>query len=170
MDKQQTLLKLQSWDKKATEPLEELFNQYQNNSQFSLLLIASLEIPNAQPAVTWLIKNRFKQFNFTEPQCEEIILSLSIMQGWEAQLHILQVLELISLTEKTKQPLEQSLRKLIISDNKFVRAWSYYGFYLFADKFEEYRQEVSEFLALGLKDEPASVTARIRKANKQRDW
>lgn len=54
------------------------------------------------------------------------------------------------------------LRNCLISDNKFVRAWAYNGFYELALQYPAYKTEVKKFLDMAMKDEAASVKARVR--------
>ena len=51
---------------------------------------------------------------------------------------------------------------------KFVRAWAYNGFYLLAVQHGEYEAEARQLLTMALRDEPASVKARVR--NVLKNW
>jgi hypothetical protein len=54
------------------------------------------------------------------------------------------------------------LRTCLADENKFVRAWAYNGFYLLSQQYPEYQQETEQFFAMAMRDEAASVKARIR--------
>lgn len=84
------------------------------------------------------------------------------LHALEAKLHILQSMAYMPVGEQEKQGVEVFLRNCLISDNKFVRAWAYNGFYELALQYPEYKAEVKNFLSMAMKDEAASVKARVR--------
>jgi hypothetical protein len=57
---------------------------------------------------------------------------------------------------------ETFLRQTLNDSNKFVRAWSYNGFYQLARHFPQYREEAEAIFEMALRDEAASVKARVR--------
>ncbi len=59
------------------------------------------------------------------------------------------------------------MRKCLEDDNKFVRAWAYNGFYELAKQYPEYRTEAGQLFEMALRDEAASVKARVRNVMKQ---
>ena len=153
---------LSNWDRKDTEYLSAYQDKNRNTQQLIDLLIKLIEDDDAQSAATWLLKNRYADIEFSTEQSHSILNSLEKLVHWDAQLHILQILDRLHVSTVNKQKLEKFLRKYLVSENKFVRAWSYNGLDILAHHFSEYREEVDQFLAMGLRDEPESVKARIR--------
>lgn len=161
---------LQSWDKKDTDFLKSVFDRYSKDKDFLEQLIIYLSDSETESASSWLIKNYFHKTKEIEYFSDQIYQNLQNFKNWDAQLHILQIMDSLTISFALKEAVEETLRKLLISENKFVRAWSYNGFYIFATKFPEYREEVDLFLKLALEDEPASIKARIRNIIKSKKW
>ena len=153
---------LSNWDRKDTEYLKSFSDKNRDPEEFVQQLIELIADSDAQSAATWLLKNEFSGIEFSNEQSELILSSLNKLTHWDSQLHVLQFLHRLEISKSRKKELEEFLRKSLISDNKFVRAWAYNGFDILAERFGEYRQEVDQFLEMGLRDEPASVKARIR--------
>ncbi|MEW8322573.1 MAG: hypothetical protein AB2606_07985 [Candidatus Thiodiazotropha taylori] len=59
------------------------------------------------------------------------------------------------------------LRECLTSSNKFVRAWSYNGFYELAIQHPQYQQETKVFFEMAMRDKAPSVKARIRNIMKR---
>jgi hypothetical protein len=57
---------------------------------------------------------------------------------------------------------EAFLRVSLTDSNKFIRAWAYNGFYEMAIQYPEYKNETKQFFEMAMRDEAASVKARIR--------
>lgn len=85
---------------------------------------------------------------------------------WECRLQVLQTLPKLPIPAQDRDAIWAELRNGINHENKFVRAWSYGGVAHIADQFAEHRREALALLALGMKDEPPAVKARIRNALK----
>ncbi len=54
------------------------------------------------------------------------------------------------------------LRVGLQDKNKFVRAWSYSGFYLLGQQYPEYQDEAKAYIVAAMQDEAPSVQARLR--------
>ncbi|MCW8877034.1 MAG: hypothetical protein OQJ89_09735 [Kangiellaceae bacterium] len=159
---------LSNWDRKDTEYLKTFSDKNKNSEKFVQELIELIGDSGTQSAATWILKNEFSGIEFSNEQSESILNLLDKLTYWDSQLHVLQFLHQLKISESKKKELEVFLRKSLVSDNKFVRAWAYNGFDVLAERFTEYRQEVDQFLEMGLRDEPASVKARIRNILKNR--
>jgi len=68
----------------------------------------------------------------------------------------------IPIQKQDKKSVENFLRKTLYNSNKFVRAWTYNGFYLLAKQHPEYHDETEALLESAIKNEAPSVKARIR--------
>lgn len=120
-------------------------------------------------AITWLLKYALEQneLPLNRQQVDQLFSILPELTNWQCQLHLLQSLIYIPFKHHNTKPLVTFLRNTLTSDNKFVRAWSYNGWYLLAKVAPEYQQDVSTFFNLAMQDEVPSVKARIRQLNKQ---
>jgi len=87
---------------------------------------------------------------------------------WETKLHVLQCLSYLTVGKQDVPPLETFLRECLASENKFVRAWAYNGFYELSLQYPQFQVEVDQLLQQALEDEAASVKARVRNILKQR--
>jgi len=81
---------------------------------------------------------------------------------WETKLHILQCIPFLQIAKTEKKEVEAFLRKCLVDNNKFVRAWAYNGFYEISVQYPEYRNETKQFFDMAMRDEAPSVKARIR--------
>jgi len=93
--------------------------------------------------------------------------SLGTQEHWEAKLHILQSLPYLPIAERNRKAVEAFLRLTLTDANKFVRAWSYNGFYELARQHPKYQAETEQFFQMAMRDEAASVKARIRNIMKK---
>ena len=73
----------------------------------------------------------------------------------------------LPVAEGQRVQVEAFLRQALVSEQKFVRAWAYDGFYQLAKQYPEYQQEAMSFFAMAMDDEVASVKARVRNIIKQ---
>ena len=124
-----------------------------------------------QTEVTWLLKKYLEnKKEITGSDSSTIWQSLTLINHWGAKLHVLQCLPLIEIAIPDKDLIETFLRKNFGSKNKFVRAWSYSGFYELANQFPEYRKEAVQLIENAILTESASVKARLRYVKKNGFW
>ena len=81
--------------------------------------------------------------------------------------HILQCLPYLAIPKKDKDKVQRFLRKCLVEDNKFLRAWAYNGFYELAVQYPEHVEETKQFFEMAMRDEAPSVKARIRNMMKK---
>jgi hypothetical protein len=98
---------------------------------------------------------------------DEVFKSLAKLNSWQSKLHLLQCVSYFKVSKSNRKKLELFLRDCLASSNKFVRAWAYNGFYLLAMQHPQYKEETQSFFKMALRDEAASVKARIRNIMKQ---
>jgi len=116
-----------------------------------------------QSGASWLLKRYFEDGRTVDSeQASNILSQLNDLKTWEAKLHILQCLSEIPIAGDRKGDVERFLRTSLSSENKFVRAWTYNGFYILCNQYPEYKQETKEFFDMAMRDEAPSVRARIR--------
>lgn len=156
------------WDGKTTSDISAVYVRYQNHGSMLEELIEYLDDPLVQKGATWLLKRHIES---TEPlstkSTKDILGKLSSLTHWESRLHLLQCIPHLSIPEVRKNRVESFLRRCLLADNKFVRAWAYGGFYELARQYPAYRQEAEQFMEMAMRDEPASVRARVRKVSSE---
>ncbi len=104
--------------------------------------------------------------SFNKRQSSDLVGLLRKDIPWESRLHILQMLSALSIADEQKSKLHRVLSDNLTHANKFVRAWAYNGLAVLAVRFPEYKKEAYEILEMGMRDEVASVKARIRNVMK----
>ena len=151
------------WDGKSAEDIGAIFNAHKNKPGFTKAIVDALESLTLQKGASWLLKAWFEAGGKLE---KEHILSvytqLNNLDSWEAKVHILQCMPYMPVAKKVLKNVDAFLRFTLTDTNKFVRAWSYNGFYELACQYPEYRAEANQFFDMAMKDEAASVKARIR--------
>ncbi|WP_434360999.1 hypothetical protein NF212_21595 [Parasalinivibrio latis] len=159
---------LSNWDGKDKDEIHRIYRQFANRKNLFTQLIVLLSDQQSERGVTWLIKHHLEKGHLpSQSDTVTIIQQLPLLQHWESRLHLLQSLRYFTLPESEKRSLEVFVRKGLSDPNKFVRAWSYDGFFQLARQFPEYRPVVTELFDMAIKDEPASVKARIRNLLKE---
>ncbi|EWH08607.1 hypothetical protein DS2_16714 [Catenovulum agarivorans DS-2] len=154
---------LQQWDGKSKADIEAIYQNTSAELAFVNDLILLLQQPELQKGASWLLKTHVDNgCVLSETESQEVLACLKHLGDWQAKLHILQIFHAIKISHEYKREVESFVRPLITDKNKFVRAWAYNGFYLLAKAYPEYRNEADEFIKMALRDEAASVKARIR--------
>ena len=120
-----------------------------------------------QSAATWLIK-RLTEKGVAIPAspAERLINLLIAGAGWQARLHILQIIDKLQIPAERADALWHCLNGQLQGSNKFIRAWSYHGLAALANQHQAYRGRALILLERGEGDEAASVRARIRRIRK----
>lgn len=160
---------LLSWDGKSADDITAIYLQYHDLPAFSSEIISCISNPDLEKGATWLIKHYLESGGELKPQeIKTIYKHLLKLEHWEAKLHILQSIPKMPIAKAEKSMVERFLRQCLMSDNKFIRAWAYNGFYELSEQYIEYRQETRSFFTMALRDEAASVKARIRNILKRK--
>lgn len=156
---------IETWDGKSSHTLRKIFDRHKSSPSFLADLINHAQSEALQPGATWLIK-RFVEHSdgVGSREAQQILSVIPELREWSAKLHILQCLPHLPIHDDCRTAVESLTRACIIDDRKFLRAWGYGGFYELARQFPQYREEADRLMEIGLRDEPASVRARIRKA------
>ena len=159
---------LLTWDGKSKEDIEAIYHGYSNSSDFLDRLIKLCSDESVNVAATWLLKCGLEHdVQMTKAQMGKVLKVLPIITQWEAKLHILQCLPFFSISKTYKARVELFLRETIADNNKFIRAWSYNGFYVLSQQYPEYIEETKQFFDMAMRVEAASVKARIRNLMKK---
>ncbi|MCG8415645.1 MAG: hypothetical protein MI746_15625 [Pseudomonadales bacterium] len=154
---------IENWDGKSADDIALVFESHHKAPGFVRDLIRLAKQADLQTGATWLLKAWFEADNrCSAMQCKQIYGLLDKLGPWEAKLHILQCMPYMPVAEASKDHVEFFLRTTLSDSNKFVRAWTYNGWHLLAEQFPEYKKEVDQFFEMAMRDEAASVKARIR--------
>jgi len=161
---------LADWDGKSANDIKAIFTAYHSMKGFQANLIVLINQSNdlaLQKAASWLLKYQLESgTSISTANVKKVYGALPSLTGWESQLHILQCIPYMPIAAAEKKAVELFLRQCLSHDNKFVRAWAYNGFFELACQYDAYREETEHFFSLALKDEAASVKARIRQIAK----
>lgn len=156
------------WDGKSAEIINAIYERYSNSPNFIHKIIKLIKKNDQQKGATWLLKKWLESKNqLNSNSIKNTYNSLELLAHWESKLHILQCIPFMPIGKNEREKVERFLRENLTDSNKFVRAWSYNGFYELALQYPEYTSEVQQFFKTALKDEAASVKARIRNIAKQ---
>ncbi len=156
------------WDGKSADVIRQMYQSYHKQADFSDSIVRLLSKIRCQKGATWLLKAYVESGNQLEQEQIKVISGLlPKLEHWETKLHILQSLPFITIDKAARINIETFLRESITDYNKFVRAWAYNGFYELAKQYPEYQVEVTQFFEMAMRDEAASVKARIRNIMKK---
>ena len=101
-------------------------------------------------------------FRFKEEHLIVLFGSLSEMTPWLSKLHVCQMLQYVPIPDESATNLVWFLERNLLDENRFLRAWSYNGFYELAKQHSRYIDYAIEQLERGEMEKAASVKARIR--------
>lgn len=152
------------WDGRSKSGIEAIYRKWLDQPNFLDHLVKLIQSETMQVGATWLLKRGIESGAFDgESIADDVLGSLDRLSMTDAKLHVLQVMHRLPIPAMEKRNVERFLRDCLDASNKFVSTWAYSGFHALADRYPEYRDEVSELLKAGLRDGPASTRARIRK-------
>ncbi|GAB6041913.1 hypothetical protein [Endothiovibrio diazotrophicus] len=156
---------LDGWNGKDTATLASLYEEMAGDARLFSRLADSIERGGTvQIAATWLIKHHIEQGHAPSPaESRELLGRSEALDPWQSRLHLLQMIEHLSLDEVEQRPLEHFIRQALADRNKFVRAWAYHAFHHLARRFPAYRREALQLEEMALRDEPPAVKARVRR-------
>lgn len=134
-------------------------------------LIATLIDLMAEPACEQAAARLIKRLLETDMPFDDSLQSLADriyvavagLHSWQAHLPILQCVACLPISANAAPAVEAWLRQCLVAPNVFVRAWAYNGFYLLGRAHHRFSDEADALLEMGLRDEPPSVRARIRR-------
>ncbi|MBW9271272.1 MAG: hypothetical protein K1566_16655 [Candidatus Thiodiazotropha sp. (ex. Lucinisca nassula)] len=159
---------LEKWDGKSIGEINRLYDLYRTDDAFITLILPLFKQRDCESGATWLLKRYLEdQKCIDDSLLDEIFKSLASLNHWQSKLHLLQCLSYFKISKTNKRNLELFLRECLMSNNKFVRAWAYNGFYELAVQHPQYREETKTFFEMAMRDEAPSVKARIRNIMKQ---
>lgn len=162
---------ISAWDGKSTEDINAVYCRNCNEDSFTRQIVEFSSVESLQLGATWLLKRHLENGrDLTEKETTLIFRAMPMLENWEAKLHLLQCLPYLAILKNEKYLVERFLRECLMDANKFVRAWSYSGFYEISVQYPEYQKEAAQLFEMAMKDESASVKARIRNVVKKGLW
>lgn len=164
---------LQTFDGKQTATLEQL-NRTLPRDETSLAQLFALAKHNdtkLSVGATWILKRWFEdgEIEFANV-VSRLIHILKNTNHWEVRLHILQMLDSSTITGTYASVLKKVLSKMVVGDNKFIRAWSVSVLATIADQNATLRDNFISTLQTAELDDAASVRARVRQVRKRYKW
>ena len=156
------------WDGKSIDDIKKIFEAFKAHANFIDSITVLILERDSQNGATWLLKAWLESGNkLNQKQIDVIYNALKCLQHWVAKLHVLQCIPYLPIVKSERKSVELFLRITLTDPNKFVRAWSYNGFYELASQHSEYIDETKRFFEMAMVDEAASVKARIRNIMKK---
>jgi hypothetical protein len=160
---------LEQFDGKHTDVLEGILSRHRPTNSLirSLVTLGADKEPRIQTGATWMLKRLAE--NHVHLKSEYLIAlfgSLSELTHWISKLHVCQMLQHVVIPEESEGSVAWFLERNLWDENRFLRAWSYNGFYELARQHEKYIAYALEQLERGETDKAASVKARIRNIRK----
>ncbi len=132
-----------------------------------LVRLSATEAAPVPVAATWILKHWLEAgMALNRRSAGRIAALLRRPLPWQAQLHLLQMLPRLDLTDRAWTALRPRLDPLLASPRPFVRAWAYNALGLLAARDPALRSTVERVFDDALVQEPPSVRARIRHARK----
>ena len=157
-----------AWDGKSAQGIDAIYQRYCDKATFVSDIIRFLQQVPLQKGASWLLKKYLETGGELNPaDIKKIYILLRHIEHWESQLHILQCIPYMPISKGDKTKVELFLRTCLADSNKFVRTWAYNGFYQLAIQYPEYQEETKLFFEMAMRDEAASVKARIRNIMKK---
>ena len=151
------------WDQKSAEDISDIYSLHCKESSFVKDILESLKTNETENGAAWLLKRYLEHNNNIESDEVAVVFDqLRTIEHWESKLNILQCFPFLQIAKTDKRKVELFLRGCLEDYNKFVRAWSYNGFYELSMQYPEYRTETKQFFEMAMRDEVPSVKARIR--------
>lgn len=157
---------IEAWDGQSVEALCRIHDEHRDDPDLAATLVELIGALRYRLAATRLLK-RHLEAGGGVPDADAVARSLYArldkLENWECRLNVLQCLSCLPVPDDAVEAVERFLRQCLADDNKFVRAWAYIGFHCLAGRHPRFADEAAAILEAGLRDEPPSVKARIRK-------
>ncbi|MDR0440906.1 MAG: hypothetical protein LBI59_07990 [Candidatus Accumulibacter sp.] len=157
---------IEAWDGQSVEALRRIHEAHRDDPGLAPALVELMGSLRYRMAATRLLKRHFEAgIPVPDPHAvaQGMCAALDKLEHWECRLDALQCLPSLPIDEDQAAAVERFLRACLADGNKFVRAWAYAGIHWLAARRPRFAAEAAAILEAGLRDEPASVKAKIRK-------
>ncbi|MCH9654730.1 MAG: hypothetical protein K0U86_06715 [Planctomycetes bacterium] len=138
-----------NWNGRSVDDLEEIYERYVAETGVGSELVRLLKEPSLQRGASWLLKRFLEEGQagaISSDDLKGVFESLSGLEDWESELHLLQSLPCLTIGKRNAKRVESFLRDCVVRENKFVRAWAYNGFHELALQHPKYQAEVDQLL------------------------
>ena len=156
---------IETWDGQSAAALCRIHDQHKDDPELAQTLVELIGSLRYRLAATRLLKRHLESGD-SVPDLAAVARALfdrlDKLEHWECRLNILQCLPYLPFGDESIDDVERFLRVCLADHNRFVRAWAYSGFYLLSRQHPRFAAEAAAILDAGLRDEPASIKARIR--------
>lgn len=169
MDKEELKKNLKHWDGKKIAFLQHLYSDAQNKGSFvkAVLEVYSTDLDLSRPT-SWLLKHHLDAgAALNTSQVDVIVHQLALLNDWESQLHVLQIVAKTGLTQKQAEDSEPIIQKLLTSNVKFVKAAAFEAYFEVVKVIPELQQAFRCTCEKTLLDASASVAVKIRRLLKK---
>jgi hypothetical protein len=156
---------LKDFDGKHGDVIERILAEYNSSKSpiNELVLLIADDEENIQIGATWLLKRLAETGARFKPK--QLIALFDLLPGldnWVTKLHVCQMLQYVEIPDESKKKVAWFLEQNLLGKNKFVKAWSYNGFYELAKQHREYYDTAIEHLERAEAEKAASIKARLR--------
>lgn len=156
---------IETWDGQSAAALCRIHDQHKDDPELAQALIELIGSLRYRMAATRLLKRHLESGGAVPDLAgvaRSLFSKLDKIEHWECRLNILQCLPYLPFDDDSIAEVERFLRVCLADHNRFVRAWAYNGFHLLSRQHPRFSAEAGVILEAGLRDEPASIKARIR--------
>jgi hypothetical protein len=157
---------LLEFDGKNTQTLLSIAGSFCREENYAACLLALLSEgrPNHHDGSSWLLKHHLENgAHLDERETALLTQKLTHLQNWQAQLHICQLVQYLSLTENQVQKVAAWLHPLLTHNRPFLRAWSVSALVDMSHQHKSIKAAAETALAAAKQDSAASVRARVKK-------
>ena len=152
-----------AWDGKSAADIKAVYDACHTQPAFAEMIVELVVKREHEKGATWLLKAWLEAGNkLKRTQVKVIYNQFGKLEHWEAKLHVLQSMPFMPIDEADREKVYSFLKATLTDPNKFVRAWSYNGFYELSRQHSQYLSETKHFFEMAMGDEAPSVKARIR--------
>lgn len=158
---------MQDWDGTSAAALAAVYVEHSGRCDFQTNLISACQNPATERAATWLVKHHCEtgQSSFSPEACTRLYMTLPAFEAWDAQLHVLQVMDFLPVPKEAAQVVFDVARDGANSAQKLICAWSLYGVAKLAAEHPEYRAAAKAILEEAAQLAPkGAIAVRLRKA------
>ncbi len=165
MDKGKLTDLLSQWDRKHTDFLKSIYKKGCLKPSFINDLIKIYSTSNEfECSTSWILKHHFDNGKkLKEEQTDLVLKKLEELEYWENQLHLLQIIPKVHLTQRQTESIEPVIRKLLKSEKKFVKAAAFEAYFEVVKLFPLLKNEFLIICEDALVKESASVKVKIRR-------
>ena len=159
---------IREWDGKSADDIRAIHHRHGKSKNYVDQLVKLFQNSEVRTGATWLLKAALESGHaISRNHISRVYMSLGKLDCWEQKLHVLQCIEFMPIESKHKNDLAGFLQRCLTDENKFVRAWAYSGYYYLAKQHQEFQEAAAQFFEIALRDEAASIKARVRKVVKK---